>query len=165
MSSRKPVSPTRKDPNADLKAAIRRTLVGGARPDDVVNLVAVAGGNPARSPATIRRMVSDLRKQLRYDVHSPLLYNQGTPPDESGFLDPANLPDGAVLLKDIARDLSISPQAIRQWIDRGRMQEVGRVGGKGSGIGGFVVVKRADVLYCLTHPRKGGRPRKKPEIA
>ena len=110
-------------------------------------------------------MVSPIRKEVAEAQHPVLVDDRGAPPDEQDFLDPDNLPDGCVLLKDIAHDLSITPEAIHGWINRGRMQEVGRVGGKGSGIGGFVVVKKADVLYCLTHPRKGGRPRKKPEQA
>ena len=47
----------------------------------------------------------------------------------SGFMDPDNLPDDAVLPKDIAREMSITPVAIHGWINKGRMQEIGRLGG------------------------------------
>ena len=161
MTTKKTSATSRKTRNSDLEAAVRRALAGGAQPEDVINLVTVVGGDAVPAAATIRRMVHSLRKELALDRQPKMAYAYpGSEKTSQGFLDPENLPEGAVLLKDIARQLSISPKTIHHWIRSGRMEEIGRVGGKGSGTGGFVVVRRADVLRCHSNPGRGGRPRK-----
>lgn len=159
MPPKKPVAPGRPDPNADIKSAIRGVLVSNGRPKDVAKLVTVAVRNQALGDDTITKMVNALAKEVAQD-RTPTLGLQ--PKREPGFLDPDNLPEGTAMLKDVARELGITPEAIHGWINRGRMKEVGRVGGKGSGIGGFVVVNVADAYKCHGNPRRGGRPRKKP---
>ena len=159
MPPTKPSATSREHRNADLKDAIRRALAGRARPEDVINLVTLAVATRDAPPTTarIKGMVNSLRKEVARD-EQPTLYHSAYGADK-GFLDPDRIPEGAVLIKDIARELSISPKTIHRWIKSGRMKEIGRVGGKGSGAGGFVVVWRCDVYRCHAEPRKGGRPR------
>ena len=163
MTTKKHSAISQKTRTSNLKAAVRRALAGGARPEDVINLVttvAIATGGARPADDKIRRMVHSLRKEVAPDLQPTMAYaSPGSENTPQGFLDPDKIPDGAVLLKDIARELSISPKTIHQWIKSGRMEGIGRVGGKGSGTGGFVVVRRCDVLRCHINPGKGGRPR------
>ena len=160
MPPTKPSATSREDRNSDLEDAIRRALAGRARPEDVINLVTLAVATRDAPPTTdkIKGMVNSLRKEVARDQQPTLLYHSAYGADK-GFLDPDRIPEGAVLIKDIARELSISPKTIHRWIKSGRMKEIARVGGKGSGAGGFVVVWRCDVYRCHAEPRKGGRPR------
>ena len=151
---------------ADLLAFCPRRR--GARASELTDLVTLAMGDDAPSRAIIWRMVSTIDS----DIHRPRQksFDELPPPpvadqaDEDGpaYLDPDNLPPDVGLVRDLAVKHEITTMAIHAWIRRGRMAEVGRVRGKAGGHGGFVAVFEADVLHCLSNPRKGGRPKKQP---
>ena len=146
--------------NARLTKAIRAALAGTAGAADIAAIVADAARQNGVAETTIDAMTTALQHdqlQRRLDDLLPPPI-----PKDDGFLDADNLPPGICLLKDIAHEIGVAPQTIRDWIKNERMDEVGRAKGKGSGKNGFVVVREADVLYCRDNPRKGGRPRKPP---
>ena len=169
MTGRKPVSPSPGGRRDALRAAIRRALAGGAQPSDVVELVSASAGDQAPDRATIGRMVNTIQKEVAQARQKRLqLSNAGAGQagdDGAVYLDPNNLPPGVFLAKDLAAKYGVTPQAIRNWIQSGRITEVGRVKGKAGGHGGFLAVREADVVFCKANPRKGGRPRKRDKPA
>ena len=161
MSS--PPEPPLRQESADpaLRQALHHVLGGKAGPSDLAALYADAALRAGLDSATIEDMTASLETDAlrgRLDDLSP----PAGQANDDGFLDPDNLPEGVGLAKNLAVKYGIATVTIHTWIRIGRMNEVGRVGGKGSGIGGFVAVREADVAYCKANPRKGGRPKKKP---
>ena len=154
--------------SSPLADALRRALDGGAKPRDVV--AAVVDIALAESCILDGMTTAEIRDQSdRLQAMLDDLLPAEEPPvaisdpavghrDENGvlWLDPDDLPPGVVLLKDEAKRLRISRQAIRDWIKNGRLKEVGRVWGKGSGATGFIAVRQSDVDYCWHNPRKRG---------
>ena len=141
-----------------LRHALDAVLKGRACPSDLAVVCVDAALRAGLDSATIEGMTSSLDTdalQGRLDDLAPPLGQAN-----DGFLDPDHLPPGVGLAKDLAPKYGVTNEAIRNWIRLGRITEAGRVGGKGSGGRGFLVVREADVRYCRDNPRKGGRPRK-----
>ena len=141
-----------------LEMALRAALDRRAGPEEWALISADAALRAGLDSATIEGMTSYLETDALQGRLDDLAPPAGQAND--GFLDPDNLPEGVGLLKDLAHKHGVAPGTVRHWIRLGRMREVGRVGGKGSGTGGFVAVRECDVIFCKDNPRKGGRPRK-----
>ena len=90
-----------------------------------------------------------------------------TPPEDAGDIiyEPGELPDGLIDLPSAAARYSdkygVSEDAMRQWVNRGRVAKAGRVRAPARG-GGYIVVCESELVEFMAQPRnKGGRPRKK----
>ena len=145
-------------PPANVRHALESALRGSAGPEEWSQICADAALRAGAHSSMIEAMVASFKPDALQQRLDDLVPKAKTLP--SGFLAPDYLPPGVVLAKDLAKEYDISPQTIRDMVKDGRVTEVGRVGGKGSGKDGFLAVFRSEVDYARTHPRKRGRKRK-----
>ena len=75
---------------------------------------------------------------------------------EGGEYDADALPEGLLLLQEAAEQAGVKRRTVAAWIERGKLQPVARIPGKGGPHGGRIVVRLVDVLTCRDNPRKPG---------
>ena len=134
-------------PNEDLQSAIDQALRSGMDAE------------------AIARMVAERALTLN-DVARNGLASETPPKDARDVIyEPGELPEGLIDLPSAAARYSekygVSEDAMRQWVNRGRVVKAGRVRAPARG-GGYIVVCERELVEFMAQPRnKGGRPRKK----
>ena len=108
----------------------------------------------------IARMVAERALTLNDVARNGLATD--TPPGDAGdvFYEPGELPEGLIDLPSAADIYHKRLGTLRQWVQRGKLQKLGRM--RGAAPGGYIVVSKRELEAELTAPQnKGGRPRKK----
>ena len=122
-----------------FRLAIEQARVEGLSFDDMAGMITAA--------AESERSGSPVHSAERNDV----IYERG------------QLPEGLIDLPSAARKYGeaygVSADAMRKWVNRGRVSKAGLLKAPAPG-GGYLVVRESELLEYMQRPRnKGGRPK------
>ena len=119
----------------------------------------------AREDGLSEAEMASMITAAEHDTHSTNGAHASEPDDV--IYEPGELPEGLIDLPSAAARYSekygVSEDAMRKWVNRGRVEKLGRLRAPARG-GGYIVVREKELVEFMDQPRnKGGRPRKKPE--
>ena len=121
-----------------FRLAIERARANGLSFDDMAGMITAAANDQLSGSSADSTQPNDVR------------YERGQLPD--GLID---LPSAA---RKYGEQYGVSADAMRKWINRGRVAKVGLLKAPAPG-GGYLVVRELELLEYMRRPRnKGGRP-------